>query len=89
MILRFDMFPKSIAAVWRSLWFRLRGYRVLVSPEAQEWRAELCSCCPHRIEEQCGKCGCFIEAKTWLAAEECPVGIWQPLRIKRRLTRPR
>ena len=88
-ILRLDMLPRSLAAVWRTLKFRLFGYQVVVSPESQAWRAELCSCCPHRVEEQCGKCGCFIEAKTWLAAEKCPVGIWQPLRRKKRLTAAR
>jgi hypothetical protein len=89
MILRFDMLPRSLAAVWRTFWFRLCGYQIIVSVEAQEWRALKCDGCPFRVDEQCGKCGCFVEAKTWLAAERCPVGEWHPLRIKKKLTGPR
>jgi len=83
MILRFDMFPRAIRAVFRTLWFRLRGFSIIVSGEEQFLRAAECEYCVFREGEQCEKCGCFIEAKTWLAAEECPYGWWGPVKRKR------
>lgn len=86
MILRFDMLPRSLAAVWRTFWFRLCGYQIIVSTDVQEIRGMTCSGCSLRDGEQCSKCGCFIEAKTWLAAEKCPDGQWPVVRVKKRLT---
>lgn len=83
MILRLDMLPRSIAAVWRTFWFRLRGFVIIVSVEEQFTRSAECEDCIFKVGEQCSKCGCFIEAKTWLAAESCPDGWWGPIKRKR------
>lgn len=41
-------------------------------------RYELCKACPELIKltKQCKKCGCFMAAKTKLAAAVCPIGKW-------------
>ena len=43
-------------------------------------RLHHCSHCEHRkstgFMARCNQCGCFIEAKTRLANQSCPVGKW-------------
>lgn len=53
-----------------------------VSFEIREERMETCRACPHFIEEskRCSQCGCFMEAKTWVAAKPsilCPKNKWK------------
>lgn len=49
-----------------------------VSEEERNRRFEICKQCPELITltRQCKKCGCFMSAKTSLAAAECPIGKW-------------
>lgn len=57
----------------------------LVNPQT-EWASEelsserysICSSCPEllKLTKQCKKCGCFMAAKTKLAAASCPLGKW-------------
>lgn len=57
----------------------------LVNPKTEfaedsiaESRYEICKACPELINltKQCKKCGCFMAAKTKLAAATCPIGKW-------------
>jgi hypothetical protein len=52
-----------------------------VSREIRQERYETCKACPHFIEEskRCSECGCFMEAKTWVAGPPkmlCPKDKW-------------
>lgn len=52
-----------------------------VSEEVREARYETCKACPHFIEDskRCSECGCFMEAKTWVAGDPgnlCPKNKW-------------
>ena len=49
-----------------------------LSSEDAEKRYSICLECPHLINltKQCKKCGCFMSAKTKIAAATCPVGKW-------------
>ncbi len=52
-----------------------------VSREIRQERFETCKACPHFIEEskRCSECGCFMEAKTWVAGPPkmlCPKNKW-------------
>jgi hypothetical protein len=52
-----------------------------VSAEVREQRYETCKACPHFIEDskRCSECGCFMEAKTWVAGDPrnlCPKNKW-------------
>ena len=50
--------------------------------ELFEARLDVCSTCVHRAEnDRCGVCGCFIEAKAGVAAEDCPLALW-PLTVQ-------
>lgn len=46
--------------------------------EVSEKRYSICKECPELIKltKQCKKCGCFMFAKTKLAAATCPLGKW-------------
>lgn len=84
MIVRLNMIFGPFLAVFRAFWWKIRGYKALVSVQQQEYRSSFCHICPeyHPDSGQCGVCGCLIEAKTWLAAEQCPKRFW--LRVKRK-----
>lgn len=62
---------------------RLRGYRALVNPAEEINRWHECRRCPHRIPgpellgDQCGRCGCLLDAKLLLTTERCPDNRWK------------
>lgn len=72
-------------AMLRLQWWKLRGYSVLV--DGSEWcrRQEICRRCPSYVPgaDECGVCGCPIEAKTPLASEQCPKRFWLAVRRKK------
>ena len=40
-------------------------------------RMEICKSCPFMGEDKrCGRCGCFLPAKTRVAKSTCPIGSW-------------
>jgi len=40
-------------------------------------RMEICNTCPFKGDDQrCGKCGCFLPAKTRVKKSSCPIGRW-------------
>lgn len=43
----------------------------------QQRRAAICATCPNLSAlRRCKKCGCFVDLKTRLSTEKCPVGKW-------------
>lgn len=48
----------------------------LVTTATQETRMAQCRVCPHRADDRCTLCGCFVSKKTWVASEKCPDGRW-------------
>lgn len=44
----------------------------------RESRLAICNQCEHLLQatSQCGKCGCFVKAKTWLSGSSCPINKW-------------
>jgi len=42
-------------------------------------RLEVCTLCPHRTENRCAVCGCFIMRKAQWRSSECPLGHWNRL----------
>lgn len=40
-------------------------------------RMDICSTCPFKGDDnRCGKCGCFLPAKTRVKKSSCPIGRW-------------
>jgi hypothetical protein len=51
---------------------------VKIDEETRNTRLDLCLSCEHLFEptQNCKKCGCFIQAKTWLKNTSCPIKKW-------------
>lgn len=49
-----------------------------VDKDMRNSRYAKCLTCPSFISntKRCAECGCFMEAKTWIAAAHCPIGQW-------------
>ena len=45
--------------------------------ELAKTRLKICHHCPERMGVVCGKCFCFLKAKTRDKNEECPLGKWE------------
>jgi hypothetical protein len=56
----------------------LQGGGLIVSPEVQQQRLEICKSCEQYDESQqrCKKCGCFLPAKVSFALDSCPENKW-------------
>ena len=61
---------RFVSRLWR------RDQPVLVEPEEQNRRLSLCRSCPRLSGSQCAVCTCFVEVKTLLTTERCPLGKW-------------
>jgi len=55
---------------WRSV--------IKVPDNVQEERFNICKGCEFLSTKnnRCRKCGCFMNAKTWIPSSKCPVGKW-------------
>lgn len=47
-----------------------------VSEEQLEERLNICTTCPHRADQRCSVCGCFLSAKATMRSAVCPLGYW-------------
>lgn len=52
--------------------------KCVVSSEDQKWeRLSICELCVFNNHQgRCIHCGCFLEPKTAMATESCPIGKW-------------
>ncbi len=59
----------------KKLWRKLKVYTV--DEETQTYRISLCESCEHFTKtRQCYICFCFMDLKTQLAAQHCPIHKW-------------
>lgn len=58
--------------------FAASGFK-LASKDERDRRKSICSACPEYSGEKgrCLKCGCFINLKSRIEAEKCPIGRWE------------
>lgn len=49
-----------------------------VHPDVQKTRWEICLGCEHlfRQTSTCKQCGCFMQVKTWMPDQKCPIDKW-------------
>ena len=71
----------AAGAVGRVVSAAVRGEPVLASPELKATRLSVCQGgCDYydlgQVRCKAAGCGCFLEAKTGLATERCPLGKW-------------
>ncbi len=50
--------------------------RIMVSDEEKERRLSICGECEFYTNGRCAKCGCYINFKTRLETEHCPIKKW-------------
>jgi hypothetical protein len=52
--------------------------RYIVPVEVRKERIKICLVCEHlkQPKNRCGKCGCFIHAKTVFTKSKCPLNKW-------------
>jgi len=49
----------------------------IVAPEAViSKRISICTNCRHLSENRCSVCGCFVNIKTGINSEKCPLNHW-------------
>jgi len=73
------MIRMAVHFVWSMLrhqWARLMGYSVFAPVASQAYRNRQCGRCAFNEDGQCTQCKCLILAKTMMALEECPIGLW-------------
>lgn len=83
MIFRLSSPFRYLAAQARRFFAWIFRYETLVT--VPEWvaRMEVCRSCPSLVEDRyCGICTCDVDAKSFLATEQCPKKKW--LRVWRR-----
>lgn len=69
--------PVNLArAIYLSIYGKVTGTPILVEPRIQKVRLHWCKYCKFNVEDQCVKCTCFVDAKTWISMESCPNGNW-------------
>ena len=74
---------------------KIAGTPILVSPQIHQFRSKICDRCIRNVDGQCTHCTCFVDAKTWVSTEYCPVGWWQSMvpslstALRQRFFRPR
>lgn len=51
---------------------------IKVSPEIQKERYDICLSCDklYKPTSSCRVCGCFMQIKTWMPEQACPLGKW-------------
>jgi hypothetical protein len=81
MILMAWRFIKAMARLKLAKW---RGYETIAPAAVQAFRNRTCDRCQYNEEGVCHRCSCLIMAKTMLAQERCPIGLWSRVWIKRK-----
>jgi len=80
MIFRISTPFRAFFAGFRVLLAKLWGFRVLTTFEEQKERLNVCEPCEELTEErQCRVCTCFVDEKTLLTTEMCPLKKWWPI----------
>ena len=51
---------------------------LIARKDTVEERLAHCDSCEHNKMGICKRCGCIIQAKTRLAGQRCPIGLWGP-----------
>jgi len=58
--------------------------KLKTTPEIQKERYDICLSCEklYKPTSTCKICGCFMQVKTWLPGEACPLGKWKAVKIE-------
>lgn len=71
-----EKWPNRIIRFFKAMFkFTKSGFKT-VDIETYKGRLAICNACEFREGTVCGKCGCFLNKKAWIATERCPVDKW-------------
>ena len=65
---------KALRFIWALFKYILWGEEV--THEVKDHRLSICHQCPHRLDKNCGICGCSLERKARWSSESCPKKKW-------------
>lgn len=72
-----DVFKNGVKSIFEAAKNIATGVDQYVSTNTEIERKEICKACPKlMVTRQCGECLCFIDFKTKLKQEKCPLGKW-------------
>jgi hypothetical protein len=71
-------FSAAVGAAYRAAKSGAMRQKVVSSKEEKERRLAICKECEffQASPLKCRKCGCFLQLKTRLETEHCPIGKW-------------
>ena len=69
---------KNVAGSFtRNLKSVMGGNSINADPDVIKERQAVCGECEHMTNNRCSKCGCWLQYKSILRAEKCPIGKWE------------
>ena len=69
---------KNVAGSFtRNLKSVMGGNSINADPDVIKERQSVCGECEHMTNNRCSKCGCWVNYKTILRAEKCPINKWE------------
>jgi hypothetical protein len=76
--LPFKIFPALTGAALRVAKAAAAGEKIVVSALEQDRRLAICRGCEFFVKAKasCSKCGCYLNLKTRLETEHCPISRW-------------
>lgn len=73
-----NIIANATGAAFRLAKATMKGEKVRASQSEIDRRMAICKTCEHFVDNpmKCRKCGCFLNLKTRLETEHCPIGKW-------------
>ena len=72
-----QMAKNAAGSFTRNLKSVMEGNSVNADPDVIKGRQAICKECEHMSNNRCAKCGCWLQYKTILRAEKCPINKWE------------
>ena len=71
-----QMIKNAAGSFTRNLKSLAKGNPINADPDVIAERRAICDSCEYMTNNRCGKCGCWLQYKTALRAEKCPIEKW-------------
>ena len=71
-----QMVKNAAGSFTRNLKSLAEGNPINADPDVIAERRAICDSCEYMTNKRCGKCGCWLQYKTALRAEKCPIEKW-------------
>lgn len=68
--------PKMIVTFIKAVYFFMKRGGERVANSERNTRIRLCNGCEYLAFARCTHCGCWVQLKTYLIDEHCPINKW-------------